>query len=320
MADEIITVEPKQLEKFSYSKLSTFGQCHLKFKLHYLDKNFLFSDSVATEFGSLVHSTEEAIAIALQAGQSVNYTSLKNNFILGCRKLAHKYPEDWIKLDKSGRTYSEKMYLYIESAIYRLERFLSENPYLEIIGIEQKFEYDYDGIHSFTGSIDRAFRNIQTGEVIIQDIKTWPVPAQNSELKAPAQFTVYAMAAHQLWGVSADKIKCEYDLPLCDLRQASLSEDIIADGKPQLDKWFAGIAKSDFKPTVSALCYFCQYNPLANPNLLNAKPQAICPYFSTWRKSGDNVRDVLCKWEGLENIEVDRQLIISQLKQQGLSN
>lgn len=311
--------QQKVLDRYSYSKLSSYGQCHLKFKLHYLDKNFLFSESIATEFGTLAHATEEAIALALQAGRPVNYTELKNNFIIGCKKLAHKYPSDWLKLDKSNRTYTEKMYTYLDSAIYRLEQFMVDNPDLEIIGIEQKFEYDYDGVHSFTGSIDRAFRNKITGEILIQDIKTWPVPAQNSELKAPAQFTVYAMAAQQLWGVEADKIKCEYDLPLCDFRQASFSTDIIADGRPQLDKWFAGITKGDFKPTVSALCNWCQYNPLANPSILDTKPGAICPYFSTWQKSGDNVRDTLCKWEGPENIDVDRQFIISQLRQAALA-
>lgn len=321
MAEESNNVAvPKPPEKFSYSKLSTFGQCKLKFKLHYLDKNYLFSDSIATEFGTLVHETEEQIAIAIQAGAMINYVALKNNFIIGCRKIANKYPNDWLKQDKSNRTYTEKMYLYLESAIYRLERFMHENPHLEIIGIEQKFEYDYDGAHYFTGSIDRAFRNTLTDEVLIQDIKTWPVPVQNSELQAPAQFTVYAMAAEQLWNVSADKIKCEYDLPLCDTRQASRSEDIISDGRPQLDKWFTGINNGDFKPTISALCNWCQYSPIANPSLLSTKPQAICPYACTWRKSGDSVRDSLCKWQGIENIDIDRQLIISQLKQQMLSN
>jgi hypothetical protein len=291
----------------------------MKFKIHYLDKNYVFSESIATEFGTLVHATEESIAMALQARMPINYIELKNKFIIGCKKLAHKYPEDWIKLDKSNRAYTEKMYTYLDSAIYRLEQFMVDHPDLEIIGIEQKFEYDYDGVHSFTGSIDRAFLNKITGEILIQDIKTWPVPAQNSELKAPAQFTVYAMAAQQLWSVEANKIKCEYDLPLCDLRQASLSEDIIADGRPQLDKWFAGITKGDFKPTISALCNWCQYNPLANPGILETKPGAICPYFSTWQKSGDNVRDTLCKWEGPENIAIDRQLVISQLKQAALA-
>ena len=84
------------------------------------------------------------------------------------------------------------------------------------------------------------------------------------------------------------------------------------------DKLFKGIHDENFRPTVSALCHWCEYNPLNNPNILNTKPQAVCPYFSTWQKSGDNVRDTLCKWEGLNMVPIDRQFCISQLKQQGL--
>lgn len=287
----------KTLDRYSYSKISTYGQCKLKFKLHYLDKNYLFSDSLPTEFGTLVHETEEQIAIALQANQQVEYIALKNNFIIRCKKLAQKYPSDWIKLDKSNRTYTEKMYLYLESAIYRLEKFISANPDLEIIGIEQKFEYDYDGVHSFTGSIDRAFRNKTTHEILIQDIKTWSVPAKNSELKVPAQFTVYAMAAQQLWGVEANKIKCEYDLPLCDLRQASFSNDIITDGRPLLDKWFAGIDKGEFKPSPSPLCYFCQYCP--NSPSYAGDGKVLCPYHSLWTRE-NSTRETAIQWMGLE--------------------
>jgi hypothetical protein len=211
------------------------------------------------------------------------------------------------------------MYLYLNSAIYRLENFLNEYPNLKIIGIEQKFEYDYDGIHSFNGSIDRAFLNIETGDILIQDIKTWSVPAQSNELKAPLQFAVYMMAAEKLWDTPFDKIKCEYDLPLCDMVQPALSNNIVEEGRVTLDKLFKGIQDENFRPTVSALCHWCEYNPLTNPSILETKPEAVCPYFSTWQKSGDNVRDTLCKWEGLNNVGVDRQLIISQLKQTNIN-
>ena len=312
---ENILHEQPILEKYSYSKIACYGQCKFKFLSHYLEKNYIFSDSVATEFGTAIHEAEESIAIAIRDGCSIDYKTIKNKFIIKCHKIAHKYPEEFFKEDKSARTYQKKMYEYLDAAVYRLEKFMSANPQLEIIGIEQKFEYDYDGVHSFTGSIDRAFRDKQTGEILIQDIKSWNKPALDSELKAPAQFTVYTIAANKLWGVSTDKIKCEYDLPLCDITQSCLSDNIAIEGRSQLDKWFAGIAKKDFKPTVSALCHWCNYNPLVNTTLLNTKPGAICPYFSTWQKSGDKVQDTLFKWEGLENIEVDRQLLISQLKQ-----
>ena len=87
MAEELNkTEEIKPLERYSYSKISTYHQCPMKFKIHYLDKNYLFSSSIATEFGTLTHECEEQIALALQAGQPINYTPLKNKFIIGCRK------------------------------------------------------------------------------------------------------------------------------------------------------------------------------------------------------------------------------------------
>jgi hypothetical protein len=304
------------LDRYSYSKISTYKQCKFKFKLKYLDKNFLFSANVATDFGNLIHETEEAIAKALQAGCAVNYVALKNAFILGSRKIAHKYPSEYSKQDKSGRTYLEKTYTYLDSGIYRLERFLQEHPSYKIIGIEQKFEYNYDDVHSFNGSIDRAFFDEATGNIIIQDIKSWPVPAQASELKAPLQFAVYTMAASLLWNTPYEKIFCEYDLPLCDESQQAIAEDLVKEGTAVLDKLFKGIHNSDFKPTVSALCHWCEYNPLTNPSILETKPDAVCPYFSTWQQSGDKVRDVLVAWQDLESVGVDRQFCISQLRQQ----
>jgi hypothetical protein len=312
--------EQKVLDRYSYSKISTYKQCAFKYLVKYKEKNFIDSSSIATEFGTLVHETEEQIALALQNELPINYITLKNNFIIESRKLALKYPNDFGKPDKSGRTYREKVYLYLDSAIYRLEKFMKANPSLVIIGIEQKFEYDYDGVHSFNGSIDRAFLNTVTGEILIQDIKTWGVPAQNSELKAPLQFAVYMMAAQQLWDTPFDKIKCEYDLPLCNIVQPALSDNIVEEGKEVLDKLFNGIQKENFRPTVSALCHWCEYNPLTNPGILETKPEAVCPYFSTWQKSGDNVRDTLMTWQGLESVAIDRQFCISQLKQQGLQN
>lgn len=316
-ATEIEKIKP--LERFSYSKISTFKSCAFKYFLKYHEKNFIDSSSIATDFGNLVHATEERIAKALRNELPINYVALKNNFIIECRKIAIKYPDDFFKSDKSGRTYRDKMYLYLDSAIYRLETFLKQNPNLIIIGIEQKFEYDYDGVHSFNGSIDRAFLDVTTNEIIIQDIKTWSVPAQSNELKAPLQFAVYMMAAEKLWEVPFEKIRCEYDLPLCDTVQPALSDNIVEDGKAVLDKLFEGIQNENFKPTVSALCHWCEYNPLTNPSILDTKPEAVCPYFSTWQKSGDSVRDTLLSWQGLESIKVDQQFCVSQLKQQRLS-
>lgn len=309
----------ESLERYSYSKISTYKQCRFKFKLKYLDKNYLYSGNIATDFGSLVHLTEEKIALALQAGIPINYRELKNNFIVEMHKLALKYPETFYKPDKSGKNYLEKSYYYLEYAIYRLEKFITQNSQYKIIGIEQKFEFNYDNVHSFNGSIDRALLNTETGELLIQDIKTWGVKAAKTDLKAPLQFAVYMMAAKAIWDIPFTNIRCEYDLPLCDAVQEALPGDIIAEGKQTLDSLFKGISEENFKPTVTALCHWCEYNPRVNTDLIDAKPEAICPYFSTWEKSGDNVRDTLITWQDLASVEVDRQFCISQLKQERLN-
>ena len=126
------------------------------------------------------------------------------------------------------------------------------------------------------------------------------------------------MAAQNIWNIPIDKIKCEYDLPLCDLVQPSLSKDLVSESRSILDKLFKSIHDKDFKPSITALCHWCEYNPLNNPEILNTKPEAVCPYFSTWQKSGDDVRNTLISWQNLESVPVDRQLCISQLRQQKL--
>ena len=180
-------------------------------------------------------------------------------------------------------------------------------------------EIFYINISSIQLYIDRVFKDTATGKYLIQDIKSWAVPAQNSDLKAPLQFAVYMMAAEKIWEVPLSRIRCEYDLPLCDITQPALSEDIVSESKPVLDKLFKNIKDKNFKPTVSALCHWCEYNPLNNPAILITKPEAVCPYFSTWQKSGDKVQDTLVSWQSLDSIKVDQQFCISQLKQQGLS-
>ena len=145
MSDTITTEETtknKPLDKFSYSKISCYKQCGFKYLIKYKEKNHIYSANIATDFGSLIHSIEEDIATSIQSEQPINYTKLKNKFIIESRKIAQKYPTDFFSQDKSGRTYQEKMYIYLDSAIYRLENYLKCHPELRIIGIEQKFDYD----------------------------------------------------------------------------------------------------------------------------------------------------------------------------------
>ena len=103
-------IDIKALDRYSYSKISCYQGCKFKFMTRYLEKNFIYNSTIATEFGTLIHETEELIAKAIVSNIPINYVALKNNFIIESRKLAIKYPEAFFTQDKSNRTYQEKAF------------------------------------------------------------------------------------------------------------------------------------------------------------------------------------------------------------------
>ena len=66
----------------SYSKLATFEQCPYKYKLIYLDNHYIKNDTIATDFGTLVHHIEEEIRKSLKENKKPDYPFLINEFKL----------------------------------------------------------------------------------------------------------------------------------------------------------------------------------------------------------------------------------------------
>ena len=269
-------------EKYSYSKLDTYLQCPFKFKLKYIDGNYIFNSSIATEFGTLIHETEETIA-----------KNIINNEPI-------KYAKDFYELDKSDRTYENKTYYYLEEGIYKLEQFMRDNPNLEIVGVEQKFNFElWDKI--FNGFIDRIFYDKTENKYLIQDIKTFAVPVEKDKLATPLQFVIYNLAAQQLFKCLPEQISCEYNLPLCDLTQSAGTKGYMKRGTDKLEKIFNGIAQQDFEPSPSPLCNWCEFCA-TNPDATEAG-KYLCPYFCKWQRDTRNKFDlgkVENHWEGLD--------------------
>ena len=66
--------------KYSYSRVNTYGQCPWKYKLKYIDLNYVETSSLAIELGTLVHYIEEHISYALMEGHSPDYEHLIDEF------------------------------------------------------------------------------------------------------------------------------------------------------------------------------------------------------------------------------------------------
>lgn len=290
--------EIQPTESFSFSKLETYENCGFKFKLKYRDKLNFFTQNVATELGTCVHSIEEDIANAIKAGEKINYVQLKNRLILKMYELEHKYPEAYKELDKSDRTYKEKIYNYLESGIYRLEKYLKDHPTYKVVATEQHFKVEVDGV-GLNGYIDRILQDTATGEFIVQDIKTYAIPVEDQKLVTPLQFVVYVLALTKLYNVKLDKIKCSYDLPFCDIVQAAGTKGFMTRGLKKLHKLVDAINNNEFVPKPSPLCHWCEFCP-TNPNQpKETKGKCYCPYHSLWTRQNQSF-EAAEVWQGLE--------------------
>ena len=299
-------------EKFSYSRIDTYSQCPFRYKLRYVDKHYVNTDSLATELGTVIHATEEAIANSIKNGDPIAYNSLKHNIIVKMIELEHKYPEAWIALDKSNRNCREKFFEYLRSGIYRLENFMLANNHLQIIDTEKEFEFTFQGT-VFHGFIDRILFNTLTNKFIVQDIKTYAVPVDKKNLETPLQFVVYTLAMKQLFGVTTDQIECSYDLPFCNLIQKAGKEGFVQIGSEKLNELLSSITEQEYTPKPTPLCHWCEYCP-TNPNQ-DEKAKNLCPYHSLWTKENKTF-SVGAKWEGLDKHE---QVLFEYIQCQNLS-
>ena len=308
-------MQSQKQSKFSYSKLNTYESCPWKYKLQYIDHHFVDSSTIANEFGTLIHFVEETIAKDIIANDNEplfmlnddKYIDLFINAgmenheiqnVLGARKLKQKYPQAFDEKDKYGFSYDDKANIYLNFGIYRLRDFLSKNRNLRIIGIETPFDVAY-GNKIFHGFIDRVFRDIDTGNIIIEDIKTWQ-DIKGHDLVTPLQFVFYNQAAQKLFEVGEDQITCFYELPLAGDRYKAGTPGFMKRGTKKIDKLLSAIDSKEFEPKPTPLCHWCCFS-----DTFPDQPEAgknLCPYRSNWTKSRKDF-SVEFEWMGIENHE-----------------
>lgn len=320
--EEIIIEEEKDkdkkpednFERFSYSKLNVYETCAYRYKLTYVDKHFINDSSIANEFGTLVHYVEETIAKDIIANNNepnfliddYKYIDLfinadihnEDEDILGVKKLKEKYPEEFYKKDKSGMDYSDKANDYLNFGIYRLRDFLTLHRNIRILDVEKPFNLKYNDKYIFKGFIDRVLKDIDTGEIIIEDIKTWRT-INNHNVITPLQFVFYSLAAQEIYGVKEDMISCFYDLPLAKNRCAAGTKGFIKRGCKKINNILEEIELKEFAPKPSPMCYWCIFSKTYPKQPKEAKN--LCPYYSLYTPENKNFKGVDFAWMGLEN-------------------
>lgn len=281
--------------RFSYTALDTDINCPFAFYLKYIAKKRPKEQTLALEFGTLLHKVREECSLGIMHG-NLDYERLKDILytgwrgknksnpdededILGVNALQVKYKHEWNRLEESIPSYNK-----------RVENFLShlsdEEHDLEwdTIGAEMPFEINHNGVTLF-GVIDKVRgkkRNLDSLGIV--DYKSSKKPYGDDKLKSPLQMYIYYLALKNRFP-EKEISSFVYDFIALGEQRSVESPGWISRAENKLSKILFKIKQSNeegvWAPKPSPLCYWCPYCK-NNPNS-SSEFNFYCDYYSLWR-------------------------------------
>ena len=316
------------LSKYSYSGLSTLKHCPYQFNLTYNEGKRSSDTSLALQLGTLLHYILEQKGRMLKEKNKVDYGILSDilqngtdvtddktqESIAGLKELKRDYWEIWGVPDSEGRTYNEKIELFLRVLSKEMEN-SDWQPYL----FEHPFEFVYDDKIILHGFIDRVDRKTITGKEIagefyrVIDYKTNKKPYPDKDLKTSLQFGIYALAMLNEFGVVPKEY--QYRLILLDQEQKALSfgwgKRLIA----ALDGLVSDLENrkrsGEWTPKPTPLCHWCNFCA-TNGDAKQYRNE--CPFYSLWTPENKTF-EVNMKYENstLDGLQNNKTIINNAL-------
>src|SRR3989338_6157047 len=216
---------------YSHSKLSTFEQCALKFKLKYLDKvKPDYEQSIEAFLGKKVHETLEWL-----------------------------YKNPSIKIVKEE---FDKEYYFNTGIKFLINYFVNNFPFKDnTIALEKKIMLNLDnqGEYQLVGFIDRLVHDTEKNIFEIHDYKTGALKSQQ-ELDNDRQLALYSISIRESYP-SASEVRLIWHF--LEWNQKKISTRKI-DELQQLKQEIIALIKkiessSEFKANPGILCNWCEY-------------------------------------------------------------
>jgi len=247
--------------RLSYSKISTYNQCPLKYKYQYIEKRPT-KPSLYLDFGSTIHNTLRDYHRDFDPKKA----SLED--------LMATYDRNWIATAYKDKEEEER---YREEGRRILEAYYEQakvDPN-QILYLEEFFRVKV-GDYELVGKIDRVDRLPDGGWEII-DYKTSRKIKDESELESPLhptevqetlQLDIYYIACQENWRREPKKLSIYYlaaqENGQYRPRKVSVSRSAgeaqrIKALKKAIHNIAQGIQKEDFSPKTGPLCGWCDY-------------------------------------------------------------
>ncbi|MBU1321571.1 MAG: PD-(D/E)XK nuclease family protein, partial [Nanoarchaeota archaeon] len=240
---------------YSHSRISSFEQCPLKFKLHYIDEvESEIGEGVEAFLGSRVHDVLEKL-----------YKDLKFEKINTLPELLEFYNSEWEKNWNENILIVRKEY---DKENYRQmgERFITDyyNRYKpfdhdKTIGLEMRIVIDING-KKIQGFIDRLAS--KDGVYEIHDYKTANTLMTQEKADEDRQLALYAIAVKEMFS-DCEKVELVWHYLAFDKEIRSTREDeALEELKKEVLKAIESIESAENYPAKeSALCDWCEYQP-----------------------------------------------------------
>jgi len=253
---------------YSHSRLSTFEQCPLKYRLHYIEKvKPDFENTIEAFMGSMVHDTLEKL-----------YKDLKFKRMNTLAELLDFYNNVWKEnfsdnIDIVRKEYSADNYKKMGEQ-FITDYYEKHKPFddSKTVGLETQYTAKLNDHHRIHIRIDRLA--IKNGVFEIHDYKTANNLPTQEKADKDRQLAVYAFGLKQMYPDSKKIRLIWHYLAFNKMLVSERTDRQLHEMKQQILSLIKDIEScKEFKPVQSALCGWCQY-------------RSKCPNFKHLYKKG----------------------------------
>ncbi|MCD6447571.1 MAG: PD-(D/E)XK nuclease family protein [Thermoplasmata archaeon] len=240
---------------YSYSAISSFESCPLKFKLAYIDRIKPPRRSIEMFLGSRVHEALEKL-----------YRDKLFGKLLSLEELLEFYNERW-RREMSDTIFVAKEYdaenYRIMGQRYLVDYYNTYKPFDEgrTIALEKRVFFPLNDKYWVSGIIDRITE--VDGVYEVHDYKTSLYLPTRKEIEEDCQLALYAIALDHLYGVKDIELVWHFLAFNKEIRLRKPSyEDAREEVIKRIEKIEEARKRNDFPPRESSLCPYCSYRPL----------------------------------------------------------
>ena len=245
---------------YSHSRLSTFEQCSLKYKLKYIDKiKPEIEKTIESHLGSSVHDTLEWIynSIKNKPEETLNLDDVINYYI----KAWQRDLSDNILIVKKQFTHKD----YLNKGIQFLADYFQKHyPFKDgTIECEKEILIELDENTKIKGFIDRLVYNIEEGNYEIHDYKTAGTLPSQEKMDEDKQLALYSIAIKEMYGKDKEVILVWHYLAHNHKIISRRTEEQLEKLKQETKNLIKEIEQAkNFIPNRTILCEWCEYKSL----------------------------------------------------------